>query len=408
LRLGYLVSRFPHVSETFILRELVALAERPELEIELMSLYPPVSATVHPMAEPWVGRLRRPSPARGLLALGGWLLRRPLRTLATVGAIVRAYARRPALLARALATAPLAAAHARDAKRGGLEHVHAHYATWPALSAWICGRLAGVPYSFTAHAHDIFVDRSFLARLVDDAAFVVAISEYNRGLLRRHRTTSTPIEVVHCGIEPGAYEFRPRCPAAEEPVRALCVASLQEYKGHAVLLRALAGAEGLRRLSLDLVGDGELREELRGEAARLGLADRVTFHGSLPEDRVTALLAEADLFVLPSIVAADGQMEGIPVALMEALACGLCTVATRLSGIPELIRDGETGLLADPADPTALRATLEAALGGGCAALDPARGRELVAREFNVRISADRLAGLLLGGADAQAASTES
>jgi glycosyltransferase involved in cell wall biosynthesis len=93
---------------------------------------------------------------------------------------------------------------------------------------------------------------------------------------------------------------------------------------------------------------------------------------------------------------------------MESLACGLCTVATRLSGIPELVREGETGLLVDPADSADLRETLEAALDGGCDALDPARGRKLVEEEFNVRRSADRLAGLLLGSTEAQPASTES
>lgn len=409
MRLGYIVSRFPHVSETFILREIEALAEDPRFEIELMSLYPPVSSTVHPAAEPWVERLRRPGALQGLAALGWWALRRPLRTAAVVGSAISGYARRPRMLARALATLPLAAAHARLAKRLSLEHVHAHYATWPALSAWVCFRLAGVPYSFTVHAHDIFVDQSFLGRRVEDAAYVVAISEYNRRFLGDHGAEATRVDVVHCGIEPANYRYRPRCPSPSGPVRALCVASLQEYKGHADLLRAVAGSQALSRLSLDLVGDGELRESLLAEAGRLGLGDRVVFHGSLPEARVAELLDEADLFVLPSTVAADGQMEGIPVALMEALACGLCTVATRLSGIPELIRDGETGLLAEPGNPESLRAALEAALGGACEDLDPAAARDVVESEFDIRRSAASLAELLLAGSGGQGpASTSS
>ena len=111
-------------------------------------------------------------------------------------------------------------------------------------------------------------------------------------------------------------------------MRALCVASLQEYKGHAVLLEALAAPE-LERVELDLVGDGPLRAELEARAGALGLAGQVRFHGSMREDSVRELFDRADLFVLPSVVARDGQMEGVPVVLMEALAAGVPVVATR-------------------------------------------------------------------------------
>ncbi len=400
MRLGYVVSRFPHVSETFISRELEALGARGDLDIVLMSLYPPVDPVVQPSAAPWVARLRRPTAVQGARALLWWAVRRPARLAAVVGAAARGYWREPAMLARAIATLPLAAAQARTVRAERLEHVHAHYATWPALAAWVCHQLAGVPFSFTVHAHDVFVDQSFLRRRVEDAAFVVAISDYNRRFLADYGGGSrTPVQVVHCGIEPERYPFRPRGPAADGPVRAVCVASLQPYKGHAVLLEALAGAPALERLSVDLVGGGELRERLEAEVERLGLGERVVFHGSLPEPRVAELLDAADLFVLPSIVADDGQMEGLPVALMEALASGLCVVTTRLSGIPEIVRDGETGLLAEPGDAASLRATLVRALDGDCGGVDPGAGRRLVEREFDVRRSADALAVLLLASA---------
>jgi glycosyltransferase involved in cell wall biosynthesis len=273
-----------------------------------------------------------------------------------------------------------------------VDHLHAHFATYPALSAWLCHRLTGVPYSFTAHAHDIFVDTSFLARKLRDARFVVAISDYNRRVLREFGgERDTPVHVVHCGIEPGAYGFRPRLPSAEGPVRALCVASLQEHKGHEVLLRALAGADELERLSVDLVGGRDPRP-LEALARELGVEGRVRFLGGLPEQEVARLLGEADLFVLPSRVARDGQMEGIPVALMEALASGLVVVASRLSGIPELVEDGRTGILAEPGDPASLRAALARALAGD--GLDPAAGRATVERDFDVERTAARLAEL--------------
>ncbi|HEX9093431.1 MAG TPA: glycosyltransferase [Coriobacteriia bacterium] len=401
MSVAYIVSRFPHVSETFIVRELDAVDAHAGLDVELLSLFPPMDPTIHPRASRWLPALRRPRAVEALAAMAWWSRQRPARLAKSIGLVIRGYARRPALLARALATVPLAAAHARYVASRDIAHLHAHYATYPLLAAWLCHRLAGVPYSVTVHAHDIFIDRSFLGRRLADASFVVAVSEYNRRFLTTHGVLGgTPVHVVHCGIEPAAYSFRPRTPAREGPVRALCVASLQEYKGHRVLLEALAdGGPRLARLELDLVGGGPLRPDLEELTRRLGLASRVRFRGSLPEPAVTELLQGADLFVLPSVVARDGQMEGLPVSLMEALAVGVPVVATRLSGIPELIRHGETGLLAQPGSAEDLARVLELALADQAGArARAAAGRRLVEREFDINDSAAALVHLFLDG----------
>ena len=196
--------------------------------------------------------------------------------------------------------------------------------------------------------------------------------------------------MVHAGIDVSAYAFRPRAVPREGPVRALCVASLQEYKGHAVLLEALAGAPALERVELELVGSGPLRAELEDRVQRLGLSQRVRFAGSVPEDVVRSLLERADLLVLPSVVARDGQMEGLPVVLMEALASGVPVVATRLSGVPELVEDERTGLLAAPGDAADLRDALERVVSGRFEP-DLAEGRALVERSFDVAQSVARL-----------------
>ena len=387
MRLAYVVSRFPHASETFIVRELAALEAVRGEPIDLLSLFPPVDTTVHPSAARFAAT--RPGLRAAVGATGWWLARRPLRLLSSIGVVVRGHLRSPGTLARALVTVPIAAAHARTVRERGVEHVHAHYATWPALAAWVCRRLAGTPYSITAHAHDIFVDQSMLSRKLADASFTVTISEYNRRFLSAYGDPER-IEVVHAGIDPAAHEFRPRAVPAEGPVRALCVASLQEYKGHAVLLDALAGAPALERVELDLVGAGALRAELERRAGELGLSARVRFMGSAPEETVRELLGGADLLVLPSVVARNGQMEGLPVVLMEALASGVPVVATRLSGVPELIDHDRTGLLAAPGDPADLRDALERLVGGRFEP-DLAAGRALVERSFDVADSAARL-----------------
>ncbi len=392
MKIAYIVSRFPTDAETWFLRELNAVAASDGLDVKLLSLYRPARPFLHPGAERWDATDHRPGKGEALAALAWWLARRPLRLLACVGAVTAGHARSPEVLVRALATVPLGATHARRVHRDGIEHVHAHFATYPALAAWLCGRLAAVPYSFTAHAHDLYVDQSFLARKVSGAEFLVAISDFNRRFLADYGGgDATPVEVVHCGVDARAYEFRLRRMPPEGPVRAICVASLQEHKGHPVLFRAIAHSGPVSRIELDLVGGGD-REPLERLAAELGIAGRVRFHGSLPEDEVARLLSESDLFVLPSRVGRDGQMEGIPVALMEALACGLPVVASRLSGIPELVEDGKWGYLAAPGDPASLNEALDRAVSGP--ALDVAAGRARVEDEFAVEVTAAQMARL--------------
>lgn len=394
----YLVSRFPVTSETFIVRELEALDRSDRFDLEIRSLFPSPDSAVHDVSRRWTERLVRPSTSQGLAGFAWAVLTRPLALVSALAAVTSGYLRRPPLLARALVTLLLACAHARDlARRSGPSHIHAHYATYPALAAWVCRRLVGSSYSFTVHAHDLYVDTSMLDRKITDARYVVTISDYNRALLERHNPSHTPIRVVHAGINTSAYSFRPRGIPADGEVRAVTVASLQQYKGHAVLLEALAiGGPQVDRITLDLIGDGVLRGELEALVDRLGLRSRVRFLGSCSEDAVRASLDAADLFVLPSIVADDGQMEGLPVALMESLACGVPTVTTKLSGIPEIVVDGVTGLLATPGDAVSLNDTLAAMLQRGSATVEFAEaGRALVVREFDLRESVAALAGLL-------------
>lgn len=392
----YLVSRFPVTSETFIVRELDALARTAGCEIGLRSLFPSQDPPVHEITRPWMARLIRPNALAGLRGLWWALTTQPLTTLSILRTVTLGYAANPSLLVRALATVPLAASHARDlSAAGGSRHIHAHFATYPALAAWMCSRLADVTYSVTVHAHDLYVDQSMLSTKMDDARFIVAISEYNRKLLGRF--TETPTKVIHCGIDMQAYTFRPRRIPADGPIRALCVASLQEYKGHDVLLRALAlGGPGVDRIELDLIGGGPLANQLARTARELGLHDRVTFLGGQPETAVRQALDQTDLFVLPSIVAADGQMEGLPVALVEALATGAPTVSTRLSGIPEVVIHQQTGLLATPSDAEDLRDVLESLIAAGPDVDDFTRaGRELVEREFDINTTTQALKELL-------------
>jgi colanic acid/amylovoran biosynthesis glycosyltransferase len=395
-RVAYIVSRFPVATETFLLREFDRVDRDPGACVELFSLFPGERGSVHRIGERWLGRLHRARPAAVVRGLAWWAVRRPGRLLSTAVWVMRAHAARPAILVRALVTMAVAAAHARTVAALRIQHVHACWATYPALAAWVCWRLTGVPYSFTGHAHDLFIYQIGLERKLRDARFTITISEYNRAFLSRFGADDERVHLVHYGVDLTGYRFRPRGPRPSGTVRALCVASFHEFKGHRVLVEALAaGGPQIDRLEVELVGEGPLRAEIEEQARRLGVRDRLHFWGRLSEQQVAERLDAADLAVLPSIVARNGDTEGIPNALIESLASGVPVVSTRVSGIPELVHDGVTGLLADAEDAEGLRRAIERTLADPAAAEARAEaGRRLVEREFDIDAAGRRLVEL--------------
>lgn len=399
LSVGYIVSRFPKISETFILREILALEDK-GLDIELFPLVLVREERHHPES----ARLKDAAHWKGLLAAGlwaaqaYWLLRKPAAYLRLWAEVLAGNLLSPKFLLRSLVVLPRAAWMARQAEALGCRHLHAHFATHAALAAYIVSRLADIPYSFTAHAHDIYVERPMLERKIRASRFVVTISEFNRRYLRDlfGDEASDRTRVIRCGVDTERYlSPRPR-ERNGGAHRMACIASLEEYKGHAYLIRACAllARQGIP-FQCDLVGGGELEGRLKAVVAAEGLADRIRFHGRLPQAEVRDILLASDILVLPSIITRTGKMEGLPVVLMEALALEVPVVSTDISGIPELIRDGETGLLVPEKDPAALATGIRRQFEDPARAGAMARaGRELVLREFDLRKNVADLAGL--------------
>ena len=241
----------------------------------------------------------------------------------------------------------------------GLPHrcydlIHAHFASPPTTFAMYLGLLTGTPYSFTGHGADVYRDISALTPKVANAAGVVCISDFNR----RHYTNLVPAldecEIIHCGIDLEDFRLRPAMPR-DKPLTILSVGRCVPKKGFNVLLDALAR---LNSMGVDwqarIAGDGPQLPALRSQAAQLMLGDRLEFMGHLEQDEIRRLLVTADVFVLPSVPVEDGDIDGIPVSLMEAMATGCPTVSTSVSGIPELVIDGQTGMLVEPNDNRAL------------------------------------------------------
>lgn len=375
--IAVLLSRFPLVTETFILREIEEL-ERQGQPVRLVPLLRERPAVVHREARAWVPRaLFTPFLSPAILAANARaLVRRPHRYLALLGRVVLGSLGSGNVLVRSVALFPKCVYLAERLEREGIRHIHAHYATHPATAAFIISALTPIRFSVTVHAHDLFVAwrRPLLRAKVRRACFIRVISAFNGTFLRALYPESTEkIRVIHMGIAPDAYRLAAGQGAGgEDGARLVCVASLQPYKGIPVLIEAcrrLAAAG--HRFRCDVVGEGRQRAELERRIAAAGLGDRVRLRGALRQDEIAALLGLATIVVLPSVVSRDGQMEGIPVALMEAMAAQRPVVASAISGIPELVEHGVNGLLVEPGNAVALAAAIAQLLA------KPERGREM-------------------------------
>ncbi len=238
----------------------------------------------------------------------------------------------------------------------GIRHIHAAWANGPATAAWVASRLSGIPFSFAAHATDIYPPDGALTEKISAASFVRTENQANVDHLRRHAATQTDGEKIHL-----VYSGHPtrRAEAAEVPMeppyRLLAVGRFVPKKGFDVLLRACSILErqGIE-FRLTLAGAGPQARRLHSLASELNLGDRVEFPGFVLYDRVPELLSRADVFLMPSIIDPSGDRDGLPNVIVEALLQRVPVVATDVCGISEVIRDGLTGILIPPNDPDAL------------------------------------------------------
>lgn len=360
MRLGYILSRYPLLSETFILREMLEL-ERLGHVLTVYPLRRVRQGPRHAGAEALSAEVLCPG-RQAVAAIVYWLRRKPGTVLRTLAAGLWHNRGDGRLWLGALIYWPKALAMARHMEQQHIRQAHAHYATHPAFAAYVVKQLTGIPYSITLHAHDLYCHRAMLSQKVQGARQVVTISEFNRRWLESslpHLATRPLAAVIRCGVEATRYESLAEGRAATAELRLLSVGSLQPYKGHCHLIAASAELRRLGvRFDCRIVGGGRLRASLQRQIERAELGNRVRLEGPQTEEGVRRWLGWADVFVLPSVVdRRSGQMEGIPVALMEAMAAGLAVVASHLSGIAELVGEGE-GLLVAPGNEPALTAAI--------------------------------------------------
>ncbi|MEA2333256.1 MAG: hypothetical protein QOH58_3394 [Thermoleophilaceae bacterium] len=372
MAVAYVLERYPELSQTFVEDELVALA-RAGAEPSVLALQP---GAFPDLAEARFAASYPPHPARRLAALAAAAARRPaeaLRFLRTPGPWPPD-GDRPRGLARVAAWTPTARA---------ATHLHAHFATEAADIARLLGRLAGRSHSFTGHSTDLFADPAGLRLRLREAAFAAVVCEYDRREVERLAPGDGRIEVVPVGLD--LERLRRSTPyAADGPV--VAVGRLVGQKGFADL--AAVAVELGRKVVI--AGDGPLRAELEGVAG--GAA---TFAGALPRARVLELIEQAAVLVAPSVVAADGSRDGIPMVLKEAIALGVPVVASDAVGNPEVV-EPEWGALHPAGDRRALAEAVRGVLdrpGAEREAMGRA-GRAFAERAADVRRQAGRLAEL--------------
>ena len=359
-RLGMILKGYPRISESFISTEILLL-ESLGIPIEIYSLRQPREIFSHEH----VRQIRAPAtylpeyvlPHWQTLVKSNralWKLLGPHYTRCLAGAVQRAWERKKlATLRHFLQAGHLAAT---CLVHSAVTHLHAHFCHTPTSVALFASELTGLPFSFTAHAKDVYISEpEQLVRKIRKARFVVTCTGYNAQYLRdlaKAAACDTPLHVIYHGIDLSFFTFDPaRTPGP--PYQILSIGRLVPKKGYDTLLQSL---KLLDRAGVDFrfnhIGSGEMQPQVAGMVRDLDLEHRVNLLGTLPHHEVINHYRQAHCFALASRVASNGDRDGVPNVLIEAMATGVPVVATRVSAIPELVEDGATGVLVQPDDPS--------------------------------------------------------
>jgi glycosyltransferase involved in cell wall biosynthesis len=413
LRVGYILRSYPRLSQTFVVNEIRAL-EQLDVQIHIFAVTHPHEALVQPQ----VAEVKAPVDYLEFAQARRWwiilwehlllALLSPHRYCSTLTYLSRHPEFDEGYTASSRYACFLQAvylAHLLRRERGngrGVDHLHAHFAHDPALIAQLVHLLTGIPYTFTAHARDIYqIPKAALAERITRAGAVITCCATNVDYLKIATavTQHAKLRVIHNGIN--LNEFHP-APSKSDPAMApliLSASRLAEKKGFPDLLHA---CRLLKQMGYEfrcvIYGNGPLQDELEELVSQLGLAGHVTLAGACTQQALQQVLPQADIFALTPFVTDDGDRDGVPTVLAEAMACGVPVVSTTVAGIPELVTHQYNGLLAAPHDVESVAVALAALLSD--AAMRQSLGaaaRRTVAEQFDLRAGAQQLANLFAG-----------
>lgn len=397
LKIAYILSTFPAFTETFIIREINEISRR-GIDVIVFSLKNPDERmkSYGDYAQFYNNTIYTPY----FLSLELWksvfhyLWNQPGCTLNILTRIFKSNFNDPITFLKTIAIFPKSLAIAKRLKDSGITNIHAHWATVPATVAWIISRLNKSRYTFTTHAWDIFKADNLFEYKIQSAFKVITISRFNKHYIENKLPNIMPdkILIIHIGLD--LNKFRPVHKAAGKIFRLISIGRLVKTKGFQFLLEA---CHLLREKNLPLrcqiiyVKDN-YDKEIFNLYQNLKLEGTVDLIPEIPQEKITEYYGAADCFVLPCIVGSDGDRDGIPTVIMEALAMELPVISTSVSGIPEVIKDNVTGLLVEPGDSVALAEAIEKLYRNRELGVELGRnGRRLVSREFDISTNVTRL-----------------
>ncbi len=400
VRVGYVLKRYPRYSETFVVNEILA-HEAVGLDLDIFALRPPcdthfqnvisqVRASVTYIRKPIQGRVSNslnslsPTPASYFWA-----------ELQEVAQVIPDFWGKLAFAAGERASVVYQGAWlAREVRLRQITHLHAHFGSVATSVARLAAHFADISYTFTAHAKDIFhnsVDPEDMMRKIRDSAAVVTVSDYNRRYLQQvYGSIADSVQRIYNGLDLAQFSY---ASPENRPPRILFVGRLVEKKGLPILIKACAL---LKQWGCDfdcqIVGTGELAGELKAQIEALGLVKQVCLMGARPQNEVFELVQQAAVFAAPYIIGKDGNRDGLPTVLLEAMALGTPCVGTDVTGIPELIRHEETGLIVAQENESALALALQKLLHDSALRVKFAtEARKLMESEFNIHFNTSLL-----------------
>lgn len=397
---AYILLRFPNFTETFVAEE-IRRVQRLGGKVQLYSLLPPKEGPTHAVSIELQSKVRY---VPGLFAASLWwaqtyfLLKAPRKYVRLLRNLLGQPASHSSIILRRLVVFVKSIWLAKELEKSQVKIIHTHFAWLSGAAAMVVSQMLNLPYSITTHAFDIYSSRNDLFRLTTtNANRLVTISEFNkRAMLDLNKSLSAEkIDVIHCGIDLENFHIVGK-KQENEVIQITSVGSLIEKKGHEFLIRA-CGALNAQGMSFQcvIVGAGALEPSLRALIGQLGLEDVVVLAGHQTQAWVKDRLSQTDVFVLACTVTDDGDRDGIPVSMMEALAMGVPVISTPVTGIPELIRHEETGLLVPERDVNCLAAAIKRLAQDAVLRETLARqGRIKVEKEYDIQKNASRLLDL--------------
>ena len=393
MRIGYVLKRYPRYSETFVVNEILA-HEAAGLEIEIFALRPPcdthfqnvisqVRAPVTYIRKPIQGRVSESLNSVAPTAASYFWAE--LQEAAKV--IPDLWAKLAIAQGEQASTVYQAAWLAREVKVKDITHLHAHFCSVATSVARLAAHFAGISYTFTAHAKDIFhesVEFEDMQRKLRDAAAVVTVSDYNQNYLQAtYGAAANQVQRIYNGLDLSQLQY---CAPINRPPLILSVGRLVEKKGLSVLIDACAVLQQMNcEFQCHLVGTGPLETALKQQIQQLGLESCIEIIGPRPQCEVFQLVQQAAVFAAPYIIGKDGNRDGLPTVLLEAMALGTPCVSTDVTGIPELVRDRHTGLIVPQHDPQQLAVALKPLLTDSQLRVKfAAQARQLIESEFDI------------------------